>query len=243
MTRKKIRVAALADIHVGKMLPERFDYEQLFKQISEDADVFVMCGDLTDHGLIHEAEQLVSHLQVCSIPKVAVLGNHDYSRGEQEKIKEILVQGGVHMLGDEIFAQDYVGFAGVKGFGGGFGNHMLGAFGEDLIKRFVQESINEGEQLEIALDNIGPYNKQIVAMHYAPIPQTNKGEPLEIYPFLGSSRFEEVINRHPVSLVLHGHAHYGSPEGMTAKKIPVYNVSLPLLQKLWPKKPYRIVEL
>ncbi len=240
---RTVKIAALADTHVGKFIHPQNNYEEVFEAVGQDADILLIGGDLTDHGLPEEAKQLVTYLKKCTIPKAAVLGNHDYTRGNQEEIVHILEEGGVNVLGEKIFEFDSVGFAGVKGFGGGFGKHMLGSFGEDIIKDFVKETIDEAEQLEISLDYIGRYEKKVVLLHYAPIPATNKGEPLEIYPFLGSSRFEEVVDRHEVSVVFHGHAHFGSTEGKTLKGIPVYNVSWPIMQKISPKRPYKVIEL
>ncbi len=241
--KNSIKIAALADTHVGKSLQPYGNYEEIFEMIGKDADVFLIGGDLTDHGLPEEATRLVEYLKKCPIPKVAVLGNHDYSRGKQEEVRKILEEGGIQVLGEKVFEYNNVGFAGVKGFGGGFGNHMLGSFGEDIIKSFVTEAINEAEQLEVALDYIGPYDKKVALLHYGPIAGTNKGEPLEIYPFLGSSRFEEVIDRHGVTVVFHGHAHYGTHIGKTIKGTPVYNVAWPIMQKINAKKPYKVIEI
>lgn len=240
---KKTRIAALGDLHVGKPFYSGIDYKALFSDISRNADIFVMCGDLTDHGSIKEAEQLVDFLKECSIPKLAVLGNHDFAHGEEGEITRILQEHDVHVLGEEFYFYDHIGFAGVKGFGGGYGIHTLGAFGEHVMRQFVQETINEAETLEIALDNLGEASKKVVMLHYSPVPSTNKGEPLEIYPFLGTSRLEEVIDRHEVSVVFHGHAHFGSPHGRTLKGIDVFNVAYLVMQKVSEKRPYRIYEM
>ena len=68
-------------------------------------------------------------------------------------------------------------------------------------------------------------------MHYSPIEGTVEGEPKEIYPYLGSSRLEEPLTRYPVDAVFHGHAHHGTGEGRTRNGVPVYNVSMHLLQR------------
>lgn len=238
---KKLRVAAMADLHVTERSHTK--YQTIFRDISQEADVLALCGDLTDHGLPEEAEVLKAELQACTIPKIAVLGNHDYESGEEKKIKEILRTGNLILLEDEEYIQDGVGFAGVKGFGGGFGRHMLGAFGEQAIKDFVQEAIEEIEKLEVSLNTLDHVERRVVLMHYAPITDTIAGEPPEIYPFLGSSRFEDVINRYDVSVIFHGHAHYGSPEGKTSKGIPVYNVAYALMQNNSPERPYRVMEI
>jgi hypothetical protein len=80
---------------------------------------------------------------------------------------------------------------------------------------------------------------RIALLHYAPVAATVQGEPLEIFPFLGSTRLEEPLSRYDVAAVFHGHAHHGQPEGRTSKGAPVFNVSLPLLQRISPERPFR----
>jgi Icc-related predicted phosphoesterase len=135
-----------------------------------------------------------------------------------------------------------VGFAGVKGFAGGFGRRALGPWGEPIIKQFVHEAVNEALKLESALARLRT-DKKIVILHYAPIEATVEGEPREIYPYLGCSRLEEPLGRYSVTAVLHGHAHNGAPEGRTAAGVPVYNVALPLMRKLTPHQPFRILDI
>lgn len=120
---------------------------------------------------------------------------------------------------------------------------MLTAFGESAIKEFVDAAMREVEKLEIGLSKLQHVQKKVVLLHYSPIAATNKGEPLEIYPFLGNSRLEEVIDTFDVSLTLHGHAHYGSLHGKTGKGADVYNVALPVLKRFSPQRPYKIIEL
>lgn len=236
-----MKIAALSDIHVTERSHTK--YEALFADISKNADVLVLCGDLTDHGFPHEAEVLKAELQYCTIPKVGILGNHDYDGNNEETIRDILRSGNLILLEDEEYILEDVGFAGIKGFGGGFGRHMLGAFGEKAMKAYVDEAILEVEKLEVSLSKIDHSPKRVVIMHYSPIVDTLAGESPEIFPFLGSSRFEEVINRYDISIVCHGHAHFGSPEGKTSKGVLVYNVAYPLMQKTFPDKPYRLIEL
>lgn len=239
--RQPVRIAALADLHVTER--SRTKYQELFRKISQEADLLLLGGDLTDHGHTDEAEVLKAELHACTIPTIAVLGNHDFETGHEDQIKTILRSGNVCLLDDEEYVYKDVGFAGVKGFGGGFGKYMLGAFGEKATKAFVDESIYEQEQLEVHLDKIDHVAKKVVLMHYSPTPTTLKGEALEIYPFLGSTRLEETIDRYDVSVVFHGHAHYGFPQGKTLKGIPVYNVAYPLLKTTIPEKSYRLLNL
>ena len=236
-----IRFAAVGDIHCTK--ESAGSLRVLFSQASDAADALLLCGDLTDYGLPEEAHVLIKELAVAKVPVVTVLGNHDYETGHQDEVKQILCDGGVTVLDGDTFEIDGVGFAGVKGFGGGFGQRALEPWGEPAIKQYVQEAIDEALKLESGLARLRTPHR-VALLHYAPIRATVEGEPLEIFPFLGSSRLEEPLNRYEPTVVLHGHAHHGSPEGRTSGGIPVYNVSLPLLRRSFPDRaPFRVVEI
>jgi Icc-related predicted phosphoesterase len=241
-TRTHLRVAAIGDLHVSRHSQGAF--QPLFSQISGSADVLALCGDFTDYGLPDEARVLARELTAAvNIPVVAVLGNHDYESGKQHEIREILIDAGVTVLDGEATEIEGVGFAGVKGFAGGFGRGALGPWGEHTIKLFVQEAVDEALKLEAALARLRTHQR-IALLHYAPIRDTVEGEPLEIFPYLGSSRLEEPINRYRVSAVFHGHAHRGTAEGHTSTGVPVYNVAMPLLTRLYPgRAPYVIIDL
>lgn len=234
-----LRIAATADIHYGKH--SRGMLHEAFAEISGSADVLLLCGDVTDYGLPEEAEQLVADIRATvKIPMVAVLGNHDFESGQPESLCKILEDAGVNVLNGEAIEIGGVGFAGVCGFGGGFGRRMLNAWGEPLIKQFVQESIAHAVRLEQALTKLQT-DRRVAVLHYSPIRTTLEGEDPEIFAFLGSSRLEEPINRFRVTAVFHGHAHNGILDGKTSTGIPVYNVSAPVLRRTG--KSYRIVEL
>ena len=236
-----LRVAALGDLHVHQSSTENL--QGLFDRISQNADVLALCGDLTNLGMPQEAERLVNDLRSCRIPVVAVLGNHDYQSGRAEELKQVLRAGKVVVLEEtETFEMKGVGFAGAKGFCGGFDKHMLAPFGEDPIKHFVNEAVSESLKLEVALNSLRTL-KTVVVLHYAPIPATVAGEPLEIYPFLGSSRLAETIDHFDVNAVFHGHAHHGSYEGKTVKGTPVYNCCMQLMQRINPDQPYALIEV
>jgi Icc-related predicted phosphoesterase len=176
------------------------------------------------------------------MPTVAVLGNHDFESGHQQELREILADSGVVTLDGDSTEVLGIGFAGIKGFAGGFGRRALGPWGEDTIKKFVHEAVDEALKLESALARLR--NDHLIAvLHYAPIQATVEGEPREIFPFLGCSRLEEPLNRYPVTAVFHGHAHHGQPEGRTARNVPVYNVSSSLMRELYPARPFRIFEI
>jgi Icc-related predicted phosphoesterase len=225
----KLRIAALADVHYRRN--SRGEMHELFAEISHRADVLLLCGDLTDYGLAQEAEELAVDLRAAvRIPMIGVLGNHDFESGEPKLVRQVLENAGVTMLDGEAIEIDGVGFAGVCGFGGGFGRRMLNAWGEPLIKQFVQEALDQAVRLEQALASLQS-TRRVAVLHYSPIRGTVAGEDPEVFAFLGSSRLEEPINRFRVDAVFHGHAHNGSGEGTTATGIPVYNVSLPVLRK------------
>jgi Icc-related predicted phosphoesterase len=239
MAKEALRIAATADLHYARH--SRGMLHEAFAEISSSVDMLLLCGDLTEYGLPEEAEELVADIRAAvRIPTVAVLGNHDFESGQQELVSKVLDDAGVNVLNGEAIEIAGVGFAGISGFGGGFGRRMLNAWGEPLIKQFVQESITHAVRLEQALTKLQT-EKRIVVLHYSPIRATLQGEDPEIYAFLGSSRLEEPINRFRVTAVFHGHAHNGILDGKTSTGIPVYNVSAPALRKTG--KPYRIVEL
>jgi Icc-related predicted phosphoesterase len=216
----------------------------MLAQVAELADVFLICGDLTHHGHPEEAAALAKELTRLRLPIVAVLGNHDFHNSQEAQITQVLTDAGVHVLDGDIIEVRGVGFAGVKGFASGFGRKVLEPWGEGIIKDFVHTAVNESLKLESALARLAHSRHRIALLHYSPVRDTVEGEPLEIYPFLGSSRLEEPLNRFKVTAVFHGHAHHGRPEGRTSGGIPVYNVSLPLLTATTPDGPmFRVIEL
>ena len=233
-----MRVAAMGDLHVRE--DDGVSYRDLFGEISREAEVLVLAGDLTDLGKPKEAEILAQDLKACSIPVVGVLGNHDYECGAPEEVTRILRDAGMKVLDGQSVEIDGVGFVGVKGFAGGFGRRMLGSFGEPAIKQFVGEAMNETLRLENAMRQVRA-KRSLVILHYAPIPDTIESEPLEIYPFLGSSRLAETIDRFKVSAIVHGHAHRGRYEGRTPGGQPVYNVARHIEKPTG--KPYAILEI
>jgi Icc-related predicted phosphoesterase len=224
-----IRLAALGDLHVGETASH--PYRETFARVGDAADVLALCGDLTNFGKTREAEILAEDLQACTIPVVGVLGNHDYECGQPQEVARILREAGVRLLDGEAAEVAGVGFAGGKGFIGGYGRNMLTAFGEPAIKAFVQASVDENLKLESSLRMLKT-ERIVVVLHYSPIAETLAGEPPEIFPFLGSARMGETIDRFEgVKVVVHGHAHCGAYEGRTAGGVPVYNVARPLLAR------------
>ncbi|WP_292935759.1 metallophosphoesterase [Noviherbaspirillum sp.] len=241
MSQETIRLAAVGDLHCTKTSTS--ELRSFFLQAADNADILLLCGDLTDYGLPEEAHVLAEALSPARIPVVAVLGNHDFESGKEDEVRRILTGAGVHMLDGEACEIHGIGFAGVKGFAGGYGRRSLGPWGENTIKHFVNEAIQETLKFESALAKLRT-SQRIGLLHYSPIQATVEGEPPEIFAFLGTSRLEEPLIRYPVNAVFHGHAHRGQPEGKTANNIPVYNVAKPLLERTFPGRPaFRIVEI
>ena len=235
---RPLRVAAIGDLHVHAAGA----YRELFANVSRCADIVALCGDLTHLGGVAEAKGLVADLSACSIPVVGVLGNHDYQSGFADEIRKILRGAKMVLLENEPFIYESVGFAGAKGFCGGFNKYILTSFGEGAIKNFVSEAVNEALRLENSLSALKT-ERTVVVLHYAPIVGTLQGEPLEIFPFLGSSRLAEAIDPFDVSAVVHGHAHKGTYEGRTNKGVPVYNCCYELMQRLNPQQPFALIEV
>jgi Icc-related predicted phosphoesterase len=241
-TNGTVRIAAVGDIRLGgKGLDPVLQI--LISSVADHADILALCGDLTDRGDPEEARQMAKALGSTTVPIVAVLGNHDYECDKVPEVTRILTDAGVRVLDGEAQEVLGIGFAGVKGFAGGFGRGALGPWGEPLIKQFVREALDEALKLETALSRLRTERK-VALLHYSPIAATVQGEPPEIYPYLGCSRLEEPLSRYPVDVVFHGHAHHGSVEGRTRNDVPVYNVSMMLLQRIFPHQPaFRVIEL
>ena len=236
----KLRVAEIGDLKVRE--DDVAPYREMFAEISSGADVLLLCGDLTNFGKTGEAEILAEDIKSCSIPELGVLGNHDYECGQPEKVCSILHSAGMKVLDEQAVEIDGVGFAGVKGFMGGYGRGELAPFGEPIAKAFVDEVMNEARKLENQLRTLRT-ERSVAVLHYSPIEATIEGEPPAIFQYLGSQRLCEPIHRFEhVKAVVHGHAHHGTYEGRTPRGIPVYNVAQFVLRPLF-GKPYVVLEI
>jgi len=239
-TAPKLRVAAIGDLHVQEN--DSAPYRELFNEIAQNADVLVLCGDLTNFGKTTEAEILAEDIRSCSIPVIGVLGNHDYECGQPDKVSEILHDAGMTVLDEQAVEIEGVGFAGVKGFMGGYGRGELAPFGEPVAKAFVDEVMKEARKLENGLRSLRT-DRSVAVLHYSPTEETLEGEPPAIYQYLGSARLADAIDRFDhVKAVVHGHAHHGAYEGRTPRGTPVFNVAQFVLKPRF-GKPYTVLEI
>ena len=235
-----MRVAAIGDLHVTEDMVA--PYRELFQEVAREADVLLLCGDLTNFGKTGEAEILAEDIRACEVPVLGVLGNHDYECGQPDKVAAILHEAGMTILEDQAVEIDGVGFAGCKGFIGGFGRGELAPFGEPEVKAFVDIAVNEARKLENGLRSLRT-DRAVAVLHYAPIVDTLQGEPIEIYQYLGSQRLADAIDRFDnVRAVVHGHAHHGAYEGRTRAGIPVYNCAQFVLKEKF-GRPYALLEI
>lgn len=235
-----MKVAAIGDLHVveDSVAP----YRELFAEVSSQADVLVLCGDLTNFGKTSEAEILAEDIRTCSIPVLGVLGNHDYESGQPDEVARILHEAGMTVLDEQAHEIDGVGFAGVKGFMGGYGRGELAPFGEPIAKAFVDEALNEARKLENGLRQLRT-ERTVAVLHYSPVVETLEGEPVEIFQYLGSQRLADAIDRFDhVKAVVHGHAHHGRYEGQTPRGTPVYNVAQFVCREKF-GRPYALIDV
>ena len=235
-----VTVAAIGDLHVTE--DSVTPYRDIFHEAAQEAKVLILCGDLTNFGKEKEAEILAEDIHACPIPVLGVLGNHDYECGRPERVVEILHQGGMTLLDEQAVEIDGVGFAGAKGFMGGFGRGELAPFGEPIVKAFVDEAQAEARKLENALRSLRT-ERVLAVLHYSPIADTLEGEPIEIFQYLGSARLADAIDRFDnVKAVVHGHAHHGTYEGRTMRGTPVYNCAQFVLREKF-GRPYALLEI
>ena len=235
-----MRIAATADLHFAPA--NQVVLRDQLSRARDEADVLVLAGDLTNYGQPAEMEPLLNALVRLRVPTIAVLGNHDYECGKEQELMRMMTSEGIKVLDGSAYERDGVGFAGTKGFVGGFGRGVLTAFGEPEIMTFVRASIDEALKLERGMSQLRT-PKRVVVLHYSPIAATVRGEDPEVTPFLGTSRLAEVIDRHGADLVVHGHAHHGTLEGQTLAGVPVRNVAITLLQAQPTPSTYRVFDI
>jgi Icc-related predicted phosphoesterase len=235
-----VKVLAIGDIHCRIETPDLM--QKLIGDLDQDFDVLLLAGDLTDNGQLEEAQVLVNQLKTISVPILAILGNHDHQNGNPEEITAVMREAGVTVLDGTAHEIGTVGFVGTKGFCGGFDELLVQPFGETPLKTFIRTSIDEALVLENALSKLSHCEQKIVLLHYAPIKATLIGEPPELFPFLGTSWLGDAVDRRGANLIVHGHAHHGSPFGRTKGEVPVHNVSR-FVQLEHTGKPYCLIEV
>jgi len=227
----EVSIAAVGDVHLAEDARGRL--RPALEQLGEHADILLLAGDLTRHGTVDEARVVADEFADLPVPVVAVLGNHDYHSDAQDEITQVLSGRGITVLEGSSTTMTIrgcrLGIAGVKGFGGGFAGKCGSAFGEPQMKDFVWHTEQAASALLGALRELD-CDLRVALTHYAPVPDTLRGEPPEIYPFLGSYLLAEAIDAGRADLAIHGHAHFGSEQGSTPGGVRVRNVAQPVIR-------------
>ncbi|WP_255686644.1 metallophosphoesterase family protein [Micromonospora okii] len=229
-----IRIAAVGDVHMDEDVVGRF--RPALDELPDCADVLLLAGDLTRHGTEAEARCVAREFGGLGVPVLTVLGNHDHQSDQVPQVVKVLEDAGIRVLEGEGTVLEFpggrLGVAGVKGFGGGFAGRCASDFGEPEMKAFVRTTNESARALEAALRGLD-CDLLVALTHYSPVPDTLAGEPLEIYPFLGSYQLGQAIDSTPTALALHGHAHAGSERGTTPGGVRVRNVAHPVIKQAY----------
>ncbi|MFV2020263.1 metallophosphoesterase family protein [Micromonospora sp. LOL_023] len=229
-----IRIAAVGDVHLDGDVLGRF--RPALQGIGDQADVLLLAGDLTRHGTEAEARCVAAEFGDLAVPVIAVLGNHDHHCDQVPQVVKVLAGAGITVLEGDGVVLDLpggrLGVAGVKGFGGGFAGRCASRFGEPEMKAFVGSTVDSADRLRAALSELD-CDVRVALTHYSPVPETLAGEPLEIYPFLGSYLLAEAIDGAGTDLAVHGHAHFGSERGSTPGGVRVRNVAHPVIKQAY----------
>ena len=229
-----IRIAAVGDVHVDEDVVGRF--RPALEELPDCADVLLLAGDLTRHGTESEARCVAREFGGLGVPVITVLGNHDHQCDQVPQVIKVLGDAGITVLEGTGMVLECtggrLGVAGVKGFGGGFAGRCASDFGEPEMKAFVQTTNESAEALGKALRGLD-CDLLVALTHYSPVPDTLAGEPLEIYPFLGSYQLGQAIDSAPTALALHGHAHAGTERGTTPGGVRVRNVAHPVIKQAY----------
>jgi Icc-related predicted phosphoesterase len=229
-----IRIAAVGDVHLDEDVVGR--YRPALDKLPEVADALLLAGDLTRHGTEAEARCVATEFGGLGVPVIAVLGNHDHHSDQGPQVTRVLTDAGITVLeGSGVVLEcggRRLGVAGVKGFGGGFAGKCASAFGEREMKAFIQVTTDSADSLGAALRGLD-CDVRVALTHYAPVPDTLAGEPLEIYPFLGSYLLGAAIDSAPTALAVHGHAHAGTERGRTPGGVRVRNVAHPVIKQAY----------
>lgn len=211
---RELRIAAVGDVHLDESMRGR--YRERLEDLADHADVLLLAGDLTRHGTIEEARVVADEFRDLPVPVIAVLGNHDYHSDVPGEIAALLKSVGIAVLHDDSTVLDIdgvrLGVVGGKGFGGGYAGKCASDFGEPEIKAFVGHTKRIAERWRVALKELQA-DRKVVLSHYSPVKDTLEGEPLEIYPFLGSYLLAEAVDGEGADLIIHGHAHAGTEKG------------------------------
>ncbi len=226
-----IRIAAVGDTHVVEGVR---GLRGGLADLAGEADILLLAGDLTNAGTRAEGDLLQEELRGVAVPMVAVLGNHDLDSGEGDSIAGLLRGIGVRVLDGDATVLEVrgvrVGIAGMKGTGGGFDTAV--PMPDEVVESSsgIVESTRSVERLRSALEGLDT-DVRIALTHYAPVPDTLRGEPPEIWEHLGSRLLGAAIDAGGARLAVHGHAHRGGERGVTPGGCPVRNVAQAVIRR------------
>lgn len=225
-----LRIAAAGDMHCSES--RRGEIGRSVAALNGVADVVLLAGDLTTHGEPEQGKVLADACAALEVPVYAVLGNHDWHANRRDELVAVLESGGIRVLDRTWHICEpggvQVGIVGLKGFVGGFPGSHLSDFGEPLLREVYHETTLDVRALDQGLREVAMCPARIVLLHYSPSEETIAGEPSGIWGYLGTDRLAPPIAEHEPDLVLHGHAHAGTFGGAIGK-VPVYNVSVPVI--------------
>ena len=240
-TRRHLRIAAIGDIHVSKTSQGTF--HALFAQISHTADVLLLCGDFTDYGLPEEARvlarELTSSSRSRSSPCSAIMTTRR-PRGRDPPDPQRRRCHGARRRSD---GSPRRRLRRREGLCWRIRSRRAGPWGEQAIKHFVQEAVDEALKLEAALARLrtNSASRCCTTRRFAAPSKVSRRRSFPISARAASRSRSTAIASAPSFT---GTRIADAPEGRTSTGVPVYNVAMPLMARLNPDRPpYLVVEL
>lgn len=219
-----IKIVASADIHSPKYLDL---FIKSMEQLKITPDLIILAGDLVDKNNIPAFKQIYNYLieKFSNKPVVSVFGNEEY-RGYENKYRELYSR--VKWLNDEYciikVSSIKIGLVGTRGALDKPTTWQL-----RNIPGIIDYYHKLPSRISSIIDELNKQNVDLVILvsHYGVTYENLEGEPREIWFYLASRKFEEIIVNKRIDLVIHGHLHNGLKDIVYIESTPVYNVSLP----------------
>ncbi|MEM0045357.1 MAG: metallophosphoesterase [Desulfurococcaceae archaeon] len=220
-------ILATSDVHSPEYLPLYLD---ALRNTLTEPEVVLFAGDMVDKNkvLMFKRVYEATKRRFPSAPVIATFGNEEY-RG-YEKLYEQLFKD-ITWLNDS-YTKLCEGELCIIGTRGGLDKPTTWQTRNiPGIEKYYIELPFKVEQMALELRRAG-CKKIILLSHYGVTRKNLIGEKQEVYPYLASSRFERILRKELIDMVIHGHVHMGSLEVVHVRDVPVYNVSLPARRKL-----------